>query len=172
MRGLTNSSNRRQKNVFYIYLFLTLVCVAFIFGNSLSDGEESGRQSGKIVQVVVKAAEFFNIRITDVVLLSHIVRKSAHFLEFALLGALTFMTLRRIRICRYAQVYFSVSFCLLIAACDEYIQTFRSGRSGQVSDVFLDLSGSATAIALCILFCFLRERKMKKEAHKKENANT
>lgn len=160
---MTNSSGRRRKIVFIIFLILTLACVAFIFSNSLSNGEESSRQSGKVVQAVLKATDFIGVKITNVDLLSHIVRKCAHFLEFALLGALSFLTLKSMGLFKIWQVYFGVGFCLLIAACDEYIQTFRSGRSGQVSDVFLDLSGSVTAIAFCILITFLIQKHKKKK---------
>lgn len=151
-----------KKYIVILLIVLTLACVVFIFSNSLNNGEDSGRQSGRVVRAVLKIAGFFGIEVRDTAALSHFVRKSAHFLEFALLGALSVLTLKSVGLCRIAQVYFATSFCLLIAACDEYIQTFSSGRSGQVSDVFLDLSGSITAIAICLIICLLIRKRIKK----------
>lgn len=163
--AISKYSLRRKKYVLILLIILTLAWVAFIFSNSLNNGEDSSRQSGRVVQAILKIADFLGIKIGNTALLSHIVRKSAHFLEFALLGALSFFTLGSMNLGRIAQIYFGTSFCLLIAACDEYIQTFSIGRSGQVGDVFLDLSGSVTAIALCFLVVFLvSNRKRKKEA--------
>lgn len=162
---MNSNATHRKKPIFIIFLILTLLCTAFIFSNSINTGEDSGRQSGRVVQAVIKAAGFFGIEISNVDLLSYIVRKSAHFCEFALLGAISYITLKNLGIYRIAQFYFSISYCLLIASCDEYIQTFRDGRSGQVSDVLLDLSGSTTAIVLLFLIgLWIDKRKRKRSA--------
>ena len=166
---MTITAIRRKRLVFIVFLTLTLLCTAFIFGNSINTGEDSGRQSGRVVQAVLKITDFFGIKITNINLLSHLVRKSAHFCEFALLGVLSFYTLKAMGLCRVAQIYFGVSYCLLIASCDEYIQTFTNGRSGQVSDVMLDLSGSATAIILLFLIGFFINKRKTHSAEAEKN---
>lgn len=74
-------------------------------------------------------------------LTEHLVRKLAHFSEFALAGVLG-------HIC-FSQWRKEMRFCILctlfaglfIALCDETIQLFVPGRSGQIMDVWIDFSG-------------------------------
>jgi VanZ family protein len=41
-----------------------------------------------------------------------------------------------------------LSFCFLVAAADEIVQTFVPGRYGKVRDVALDTLGAALALSL------------------------
>jgi VanZ family protein len=75
---------------------------------------------------------------------NYIVRKSAHFTEYAILGALLFRAFRagdpmrwRFKWALYSFV-FSVSWALL----DELHQTFTRTRSGSIWDSLLDSSGA------------------------------
>jgi len=75
---------------------------------------------------------------------NYIVRKSAHFTEYAILGALLFRAFRagdsvrwRFRWALYSFV-FSVSWALL----DELHQTFTRTRGGSIWDSLLDSSGA------------------------------
>ena len=158
----------RKKILSAVFLLLTIACTVIIFSNSMNIGLDSGRQSGKVVQAVIKVADVLGIKINNVESLHHIVRKSAHFLEYALLGALSFFTLKIMGMKTFPRVYFTLGYSLLIAGCDEYIQTFREGRSGQVSDAFLDFSGAATAVALCLLVFFLIKRHKSRKINKEK----
>ena len=60
-------------------------------------------------------------------------------------------------------VYFKLFVCLATAVCDEAIQLNIDGRSGQVSDIFLDFSGCLfglilTSIVIGIVL-YLKKRK-------------
>ena len=79
--------------------------------------------------------------------LSFPVRKGAHmFLYFVLalllLYALPFLKRRSIR------GWTALAACAVLAALDEYHQTFVPGRSGEARDVAVDLCGSAIALGL------------------------
>ena len=50
-------------------------------------------------------------------------------------------------------------FCLLYAISDEFHQTFVAGRSGQITDVLIDLSGSLAGILLLSTILYLTNRK-------------
>lgn len=54
----------------------------------------------------------------------------------------------------------AAALCAALAALDEYHQTMVPGRSGQVRDVLIDLSGAALALVLVTLIRWsLRRRK-------------
>ncbi len=87
---------------------------------------------------------------------SCILRKCAHFGEYALLGVLTAAALR-------TGTHFSWPAALLpgtfAALCDETIQLFVPGRSGQITDVWLDTAGYLTgALLTLLLFRLCRKR--------------
>ncbi len=62
-----------------------------------------------------------------------VIRKCAHFFEYALLGLLGVW-------CDRKQEHM-ILICFLAACIDETIQLFVNGRSGQISDVLLDFMG-------------------------------
>lgn len=93
-----------------------------------------------------------------------LVRKSAHFTEYAvlaLLAARAFLTssndnLRR----RWPAAAFA-----LVAACallDEYHQSFYATRTGTIYDSLIDMTGGATALALLLVWRSYRERRAEK----------
>jgi VanZ family protein len=93
------------------------------------------------------------------------VRKAAHFLEYALLGLVALITLRaytgRIRAYVTAPLFYG----LLAAVADETLQLHIPGRSGQLTDVWIDFAGfvfGAVAGVLIILFVINRFRAGKR----------
>jgi VanZ family protein len=97
-------------------------------------------------------------RIETVYSLDHIVRKTAHFIEYAMLAAafafhFTLWTKRK----RY-RWFLPVLLAGIYAATDEYHQTFVEGRSGQLSDVLLDTAGAITGVVIFVLLMSLISR--------------
>ena len=79
------------------------------------------------------------------------IRKTAHFSLFALLGIFAYISASLTFIKKGSHfiqkdAIISLIFCLLYAISDEIHQLFVSGRSGQITDVLIDLSGS---LAVC-----------------------
>ena len=134
-----------------VELFGTLVVlvIAFIWSNSLKTGEESGAQSGAVTQFLLSILDPKG-RIPEESF-HHFVRKAAHFLEFALLGAVTSFLFGAIRQ-QTGRVFYSmpVLLVLLVAVLDEYIQFF-SGRGSAVTDAVLDFCGGLTGLGLLLL---------------------
>ena len=79
-------------------------------------------------------------------LLHTLLRKAGHFSEYFILGILAMLTVLQTKL-RYGKLSVLV-FCVLVAAVDETIQLFVSGRSGQVTDVMLDSVGALCGIAV------------------------
>lgn len=145
---------RNKLNIF-IYIILSLailLTVGFIFSNSIKSPEESSKQSQEVVDTLRPIVDP-NGQISDKDL-THKVRKSAHFLEFALLGfelsLLTFFAKKRFSV--NALIY-SASLSLLIATVDEYIQSLTN-RGSSVTDVLIDLSGACTGILFGLAVAF------------------
>ena len=79
------------------------------------------------------------------------IRKLAHFLEFASLGALVLLLLTSWSGKLWWRYAASLGFALIYAISDELHQLFRDGRGAQVSDVVTDFVGAFTACTLLLV---------------------
>ena len=96
-------------------------------------------------------------------LLHHIIRKTAHFVEYFIFSLLI---LRAIRAGRHdTRLRWALAAILIVAgyaSLDEFHQSFVPGRTPRIADVLLDTSGgtAAQAIAgLVLLWGHVRERQ-------------
>ncbi len=85
-----------------------------------------------------------------------VLRKVAHFCEYALLLALWFRALRT-RLTVPAALASALAVSVAYAITDELHQTFVSGRFGTPRDVAIDAAGAAAAAVLILL---RREREL------------
>ena len=163
---MPDKDNRSPKHrrIYHIMSgFSSLLCTAFIWSNSLKNATESGTDSGRVLSWLNKILEAIGL---EPFLTSHLVRKCAHFSEFALLGVLltlTCLTARR----RLNPLYIAAPVSLAIACTDELLQLFSPGRACQVTDMLLDLCGALTGIGL-IMLIYVLIRKVS-SAHKPLN---
>lgn len=143
---------RKTEKILVILILLTL---AFIFGNSLADKEQSSRESGWVLSLVQPFLELFigKGNVTE-----HLVRKLAHFTEFALLGMelCFFFSLRADSVRKAFLLAFSHG--LFTALSDETIQIF-SHRGAQIPDVWLDTSGAVFGAGTALFFLGLCSSK-------------
>ncbi len=91
-----------------------------------------------------------------------LVRKAAHFTEYAvlaLLAARAFLNSTRPWLARnwHAAAFALVAVCALL---DEFHQSFNTSRTGTIYDSLLDMTGGATALALLALLRRRTKRKM------------
>ena len=88
----------------------------------------------------------------------HIVRKTAHFMEYAALAfAFEFhYWITKRKGSRY--VFLPILFSALYAASDEFHQLFVPGRSGELKDVMIDTAGAVTGAFLFYFLLILIER--------------
>ena len=139
-------SIRRKK---LLFLALTAANLALIWGNSLLTGESSGNFSAAVVAFLSRFLPFFSGEMGHTLL-----RKLAHFSEFACLGLLMGTTLRL-----YGKPVFRATGLGLAAACvDETIQVFVPGRASSLIDVWIDTDGFATGLLILMLgYTFTRK---------------
>lgn len=137
---------------------LLIAILAFIWGNSALPGETSGALSGWVGQFLSKFLPFLT---TENGL--HILRKLAHFSEFAALG-MVLCWLFCMVIERTAWQLLLPLLCGAAAAgIDETIQIFSPGRYCSIVDVGIDTSGVLTGIILLVLGYALYKRIRKKQ---------
>ena len=148
-----------RKWIIFAALAGLLLCLIFIFGNSLLDSENSMSKSLVILQKLG-----FNLSDDAEVIFLYqcIIRKCAHFTEFFALGLLL-MAL-------FGNHLWSPAAAMAIAAAaafaDEGLQLL-SDRGNSLQDVALDSAGAASAILLCFLsFLLVRLLKIWKQKRK------
>lgn len=130
--------------VFTLCLFWT---TAFIFKNSLQIAEVSSAHSHEIMETVNKLLGVFGVGPLG----EYIVRKLAHFGEFALLG-FWFMLCLRVYTRRFVRhVSWPLFFGLLVAVLDETVQLYVPGRSSSVRDVLIDFAGVLAGLFVALL---------------------
>ena len=118
---------------------LILVYLCFIYGNSLTPAAISSKESGYFL---AKIQDFLAGAGMDAWWLTeHLVRKAAHFTEYAGLGFLLAMNTGAGIAPVFCLLKGNVTAVLFMPFVDETIQLFVEGRSGQISDVWLDMAG-------------------------------
>ena len=122
-----------------ISIILVILWMIFIFVMSSFDATSSSNQSNFIVDIITSI-----INIKDIGLLSLIIRKLAHFIEYFILGisVINFIT-------RYdKKIIIAILLCIIYATSDEIHQIFVPGRSCQIIDIMIDSLGSIMGIYL------------------------
>ena len=132
-----------------------LVCnVAFIWGNSAMPGDVSKMISGfaRDLLLLLLGGGGEQASMGDGLL-----RKMAHFLEFASLGFLFFWLYSMLK-----KPWFYSACCGVAVACvDETIQLFSPGRASRITDVLLDSAGMACGMAALWLCVTIYQKKKK-----------
>lgn len=149
-------SNKIKK---YIYAFLTVSVMAVIFYLSSQDAAVSSDLSEGFLQTGI--GHFmgkFLPNLTDKGVY-HDIRKYAHVFEFFCLGVTSCLFFDELISSRLKSALFSCGFSLAYACTDEWHQTFVPGRSGQISDVFVDFIGIITGVLAAALLCAIIRKK-------------
>ena len=131
--------------------------VAFVWGHSLIQGSASSLESGMVVSLLRPLFEAAGV--TDVDLMTLVVRKCAHFSEYAVLGVLAHGLFRARRRETGERPLSVVLLAVLVPVADECLQLFVPGRSGQPTDVLIDLAGLAAGALLALLVLRARVRR-------------
>lgn len=161
----------------WVRILLTVLTVAMmilIFCFSMEPADRSDQTSGRFTRQVIRRVypdyesypQERKRSIYDSI--QHLVRKIAHFTEFAILGAL-------LRLC--LESWFGAGKWIpfaawaggtLYAGTDELHQMLTDGRSGQWTDVLLDSSGVLTGVAVTTFVLWLIIRRIKRKEQEKE----
>ena len=140
-----------MKNKRFIFITITLIWTAVIFSFSLQSGEVSGDLSGSVLEALLGFFMPGVLESPEKLELFHLIlRKCAHFTEFMILGVLSSITLKHMKV-GYKSII-GLGYCVLIASLDETLQLFVSGRAGRVQDVLIDSAGALAGIVIAFIF--------------------
>ena len=144
------------KRIIFGILIIINCGIIFYFSNQVADN--STKQSSRIVELIsnivpnIRNMEKQKKAVLKEQILTPIVRKSAHFLIYSMLGIWTINfinTFQKIKTSK--KLIISILFCAFYATTDEIHQTYISGRSGELRDVFIDSLGALTGMILILL---------------------
>lgn len=148
-----------------IFIGFTLIWMAFIFSFSSRSGDVSSQDSnhvGMIIgEVFVPGFEQWNDAEQDEFAdaIDHPIRKTAHAMEYAVLGFLTAGIFADQKNLRKLRIFIPWLIAAGYAATDEFHQLFVPGRSGQISDVLLDSAGALAGVWIMTGLAKIRKKK-------------
>ncbi len=159
---------KTKKILIIIDILLILATVVFIISNSAAPSEKSNDTSQGVTDKVVDSVKPLKDAIeqdkVDKEDVHKGVRKIAHFLEYALLGAE--MMLLLILIFPSAPMKYLIYilfFGLALGVCDESVQKLTD-RTSSTTDVMIDFGGFCIGIAFAYLVAIAVRAVMKKKA--------
>ena len=140
-----------------IWTVAAVLYILFIYSNSLKTADLSSADSGHVLELFKNL--FTSAGMENRWLTEHIIRKAGHFTEYTLLGMILYQCVKLYDFDMEKRLFIHGAAGFLIPFIDETIQLFVSGRSGQISDVWLDFSGVAagTMIAALLFFIYAKE---------------
>ena len=151
----------KKLNWFYPLLLLVLMILIYCFSAQVADDSTltSSRVCWFAARHLITDFQDMEADVQEKIVngLTFIVRKTAHFSEYALMGALWYLWLHRVKFAPL--IAFTAT--SLYSCTDEIHQRFVPGRSGEMRDVVLDSSGAlfgilCAFILLCIIYCIRR----------------
>ena len=178
MNDRKNKFGKEKQWYRYVITFFVIVMLLLlyfmIFHFSAQDGEDSSSLSQRITQ---KGVEIVNTlsgnqwseeKIAGLEeQYEHLVRKTAHFAEYAYMGVLVFLLLSQ-WMNRSRKLYLlTVGWVFLSAAGDEFHQYFVPGRWASPWDVLLDTCGGIFGIVFCVFLGALYGKYRKKSIEMK-----
>ena len=131
--------------------------VIFVASSDSGNFEQSSRFIGPVLRWLFPTASAETLA-----LLHHLVRKAAHFTEYAILALLA---LRALRLSKPERGFLKATAIALLvaagyAATDEFHQSFVPGRTAAAGDVLIDTAGAVAALAVAALWRRRNERPL------------
>lgn len=141
---------------------------------SSQDLDKSLLQSSSVLEFLDEASDkiLLNneelIQVKDEVLyklnqfdINRIVRKSAHFFMYAIIGGLMMIVVHTFSEKVFLSAVVSFELTVLFAVYDEIRQFNADGRTGSISDVFIDACGAFISIGIiCLIYTMSKRKKI------------
>lgn len=168
---MVKSKHKHKRRIMTIHvviftILVALMCLLIFMFSAQSSGESSltsGRISGLVMRIffprLSEQPYYIQYRVSDAV--STIIRKGAHFSEYAILAQLTFQLLlalprpRKDSICALCGFLFAA----IYAATDEFHQSFVPGRAMMAKDVLIDSLGALTGVLIAVVVARMLKKK-------------
>ena len=148
-----------------IFTILTIGWMVVIFAFSAKDADASTHASNSVGMMIgrVFVADFEEMSLDEqeafAEAIDHPIRKTAHAMEYAVLGFLVLGAIYSSSMRWYISGLISWLIATVYAASDEFHQLFVPGRSGEVKDVCIDSAGALVGVICGILAFRLINRR-------------
>lgn len=149
---ISDMSKDKLKNIIRFVPMLLVMAVIFFF--SSMEGDDSSQTSGIFLKALVKFASEVSHKGFSAEAMANlhlIIRKCAHFTEYAALGGTTVYAFKNLPASRKLLTALSEGICFVYAASDEIHQYFVPGRYGTFGDVVIDSCGAIVGIVLMVV---------------------
>lgn len=132
-----------------IILLVIWMIIIFLF-SSETGAESSGKSDPLAHNIVSTISELTDVDYdklySKIDIVITIIRKSAHFIEYFILGILVIRVLKDYNNISNKLCIIGLIICFLYSCSDEIHQIFVPDRSGELKDVLLDTSASCISI--------------------------
>lgn len=155
----TGTFKKLRQNKKLFHSILVIIWMFVIFNFSSQNGPKSTNTSDVVTSMVVNVTtsvtnknvsrEEVKKRVEDSTFL---VRKTAHFTEYLILGILVLQLLSDYTKINKRMLIVSLIICYLYAVSDEVHQIFIPGRTAKVLDTFIDGAGSLVGIVIYSIY--------------------
>lgn len=155
----TGTFKKLRQNKKLFHSILVIVWMLVIFNFSSQNGTKSTKTSDVVTSMVVNVTtsvtnkdvprEEVKKKVEDSTFL---VRKTAHFTEYLILGILVLQLLSDYTKVNKRMLLASLIICYLYAVSDEVHQIFIPGRTAKVIDTFIDGAGSLAGIIIYSIY--------------------
>lgn len=158
-----------------IFWSLSIFWMGFIFFMSAQTGDESASMSSPVADLVIKifVPDYEDKTPVEQEDIKHtvelIIRKGAHFTEYAVLGFLVYLVVQMYVLKAKARFMIAWLLSTLYAASDEFHQSFVGGRGPQVKDVCIDSAGAFVGVLLSVVFLLILIRRANNKKQIKHN---
>lgn len=138
------------------YLIILWMIIIFLLSNQKAQDSKQLSNSF-ITKTIINIYEMKHGKITEEKKVeikenySFIVRKTAHFTIYLVLGLLVSLVLIGKNLNIKQIIIYGVLICMAYSITDEIHQIFVSGRSGEIRDIIVDTCGSTVGILLNII---------------------
>ncbi len=165
---------KSKKIIKWIVLAFAIAINVFIIINACIPGAQSSQESNWIVEPIkniINAIKTDTINASNYDSFSSFIRKFiGHFSLFGLSGVLTTLSYKFFVYDKTSKLSFFIIFSsitgLFLAILTEFIQLLVPGRSGEILDVLIDLSGYFIGLLIVVLIVYIlkkRSTRLKKE---------
>ena len=134
-----------------VFTAALIACIMFIFRNSLENGAQSSARSQAVMQLVNGALAKVHLG----PLSEHLIRKLAHFSEFALEGFLLMLCIRVYTKHFVRHMSWPLLGGMTTALMDETIQLHSPNRTSSVVDVWIDMSGVVAGLLFALIILLI-----------------
>lgn len=133
-------------------LLMTVIVLIIIMGLIIFQSHKPIEDSTDIsLGFADELVKIFNLENYNIEKINFFIRKSSHFISYMLIGILFMNIFYQKKIKLKNGILLSLILSFLFASSDEIHQLFVKGRSGQISDVILDMGGVAFGILIYYL---------------------